>query len=83
MMVGRRWARFRAQHMWTTQPRGGEHNHVEAPCREAARLVDLVVIPCEPTAPDLEAIGATIYVLQETITPGVIVPEPRASRIEH
>lgn len=47
--------------------------HVEAPCREAATLVDLVVIPCGPTAPDLEAIGATIYVLQETKTPGVIV----------
>ena len=47
--------------------------HVEAPCREAARVVDLVVIPCGPTAPDLEAIGATIYVLQETKTPGVIV----------
>src|SRR2546428_11477582 len=47
--------------------------HVEAPCREAAKLVDLVVIPCGPTAPDLEAIGATIYVLQETKTPGVIV----------
>src|SRR5216683_1310928 len=47
--------------------------HVEAPCREAANLVDLVVIPCGPSAPDLEAIGATIYVLQETKTPGVIV----------
>ena len=30
--------------------------HVEAPCREAAKLADLVVIPCGPTAPDLEAI---------------------------
>ena len=47
--------------------------HVEAPCREAARLADLVVIPCGPTAPDLEAIGATIYVLQETKRRGVIV----------
>lgn len=47
--------------------------HVEAPCREAAQLADLVVIPCGPTAPDLEAIGATIYVLQETNTPGLIV----------
>ena len=47
--------------------------HVEAPCREAARLADLVVIPCGPSAPDLEAIGATIHVLQETKTPGVIV----------
>jgi len=47
--------------------------HVEAPCREAARSADLVVIPCGPSAPDLEAIGATIHVLQETKTPGVIV----------
>jgi chromosome partitioning protein len=47
--------------------------HVEAPCREAANLADLVVIPCGPSAPDLEAIGATIHVLQETKTPGVIV----------
>jgi chromosome partitioning protein len=47
--------------------------HVEAPCRESARLADLVVIPCGPTAPDLEAIGATIHILQETKTPGVIV----------
>ncbi len=47
--------------------------HVEAPCREAARLADLIVIPCGPSAPDLEAIGATIHVLQETKTPGVIV----------
>ena len=47
--------------------------HVEAPCREAAGLADLVVIPCGPSAPDLEAIGATIHVLQETKTPGVIV----------
>jgi chromosome partitioning protein len=47
--------------------------HVEAPCREAAKLADLVVIPCGPTAPDLEAIGATIHILQETETPGVIV----------
>lgn len=47
--------------------------HVEAPCREAAKLADLVVIPCGPTAPDLEAIGATIHILQETKTPGVIV----------
>ena len=47
--------------------------HVEAPCREAARLADLVVIPCGPSAPDLEAISATIHVLQETKTPGVIV----------
>src|SRR6266516_3050055 len=44
--------------------------HVEAPCRETAKLVDLIVIPCGPTAPDLEAIGATIYVVQETKTPG-------------
>ena len=47
--------------------------HVEAPCQEAAQAADLVVIPCGPSAPDLEAIGATIYVLQETKTPGVIV----------
>jgi chromosome partitioning protein len=47
--------------------------HVEAPCREAAKLADFVVIPCGPTAPDLEAIGATIYILAETKTPGVIV----------
>jgi chromosome partitioning protein len=47
--------------------------HVEAPCREAAKLADLVVIPCGPSAPDLEAIGATIHILQETHTPGVIV----------
>jgi chromosome partitioning protein len=47
--------------------------HVEAPCRESARLADLVVIPCGPSAPDLEAIGATIHILQETKTPGVIV----------
>ena len=47
--------------------------HVEAPCRESARLADLVVIPCGPSAPDLEAIGATIQILQETKTPGVIV----------
>src|SRR5688500_955428 len=30
--------------------------HVEAPCREATHLSDLVVIPCGPTAPDVEAI---------------------------
>jgi chromosome partitioning protein len=47
--------------------------HVEAPCREAAKLADLVVIPCGPSAPDLEAIGATIHILQETKTLGVIV----------
>jgi chromosome partitioning protein len=47
--------------------------HVEAPCREAAKLADFVVIPCGPTAPDLEAIGATIHILQETNTSGVIV----------
>jgi chromosome partitioning protein len=47
--------------------------HVEAPCREAAKRSDLVVIPCGPSAPDLEAIGATIHILQETKTPGVIV----------
>jgi chromosome partitioning protein len=47
--------------------------HVEAPCREAAKLADLVVIPCGPTAPDLEAISATIHILQETKTPGGIV----------
>jgi len=35
--------------------------HVEAPCREAAKLVDLVVIPCGPSAPDLEAIGANAH----------------------
>ena len=47
--------------------------HVEAPCKEAAKLANLVVIPCGPTAPDLEAIGATIYILKETQTPGIIV----------
>jgi len=47
--------------------------HVEAPCREAAKLADFVVIPCGPTAPDLEAIGATIHILQETNTSGVVV----------
>jgi hypothetical protein len=47
--------------------------YVEAPRREAAHLVDLVVIPCGPTAPDLEAIGATFYELQGTKTPGFIV----------
>jgi chromosome partitioning protein len=47
--------------------------HVETPCREAAKLADMVVIPCGPTAPDLEAIGATIHVLQETKTPGLLV----------
>jgi chromosome partitioning protein len=47
--------------------------HVEAPCHEAARLADFVIIPCGPTAPDLEAIGATIYVLKETKTLGAIV----------
>lgn len=47
--------------------------HVASPCQEAARAADLVVIPCGPSAPDLEAIGATIHVLQETNTPGVIV----------
>jgi chromosome partitioning protein len=45
--------------------------HVEAPCRKAAKkLSDMVVIPCGPSAPDLEAIGATIHILQETNTPG-------------
>ena len=47
--------------------------HVEAPCREATHLSDLVVIPCGPTAPDVEAIGATIHILRETKTPGIIV----------
>jgi chromosome partitioning protein len=47
--------------------------HVEAPCKEAAKQANLVVIPCGPTAPDLEAIGATIYILKETQTPGIIV----------
>jgi chromosome partitioning protein len=47
--------------------------HVEAPCRGAAKFSDLVVIPCGPSAPDLEAIGATIHILRETNTPGVIV----------
>jgi chromosome partitioning protein len=33
--------------------------HVEAPCREAAKLADLVVIPCGPTAPDKAAAEIT------------------------
>jgi hypothetical protein len=28
--------------------------HVEAPCREAAKLADFVIIPCGPTAPVLQ-----------------------------
>lgn len=47
--------------------------HGEEPCQEAAKASSLVVVPCGPSAPDLEAIGATIYILQETQTPEVII----------
>jgi len=38
--------------------------HVEQPAADAARLADLVVIPCGPSVLDIEAIGATVQIAQ-------------------
>ncbi len=46
---------------------------IESPSAEAARLADLVVIPCGPTVLDMEAIGDTIAITQRLQTPTVIV----------
>jgi chromosome partitioning protein len=46
---------------------------VERPSVEAARLADLVVIPCGPTILDVEAIAATIAIVQRVDRPAVIV----------
>jgi chromosome partitioning protein len=46
---------------------------VERPSLEAARLADLVVIPCGPSIVDIEAIGATVDIVQQTRTLAVIV----------
>ncbi len=46
---------------------------VERPSLEAARLADLVVIPCGPSIVDIEAIGATVDIVQRIGNPAVIV----------
>ncbi|MCB1034329.1 MAG: ParA family protein [Acidobacteria bacterium] len=46
---------------------------IESPSTEAARLADLVVIPCGPTVLDMEAIGDTIAITQRLQKPTVIV----------
>lgn len=46
---------------------------VERPSVEAARVADLVVIPCGPTPLDMEAIGDTIAITQRVDVPAVIV----------
>jgi len=46
---------------------------VERPSLEAARLADLVVIPCGPSIVDIEAIGATVDIIHKTGNPAVIV----------
>lgn len=46
---------------------------IEAPCIEAARLANLVVIPCGPSVVDIEAIGATISIAEKVGTPAIIV----------
>ncbi len=46
---------------------------IEAPSAQAARLSDLVVIPCGPTVLDIEAIGATIDIAQGVGARPVIV----------
>lgn len=47
--------------------------HTLAPASEAAKLADLVIIPCRPGMMDLDAIGATILMVQRLQKPGVIV----------
>ena len=46
---------------------------VERPSAEAAKAADLCIIPCGPSVVDIEAIGATIEILNRVRTPGVIV----------
>lgn len=46
---------------------------IERPSVEAARVADLVVIPCGPTPLDMEAIGDTIAITQRVDVPAVIV----------
>jgi chromosome partitioning protein len=46
---------------------------VERPALEAARQVDLVIIPCGPSLLDIEAIGQTVEIVQKSGTPAVIV----------
>jgi chromosome partitioning protein len=46
---------------------------VERSSLEAAKLADLVVIPCGPSIVDIEAIGATVSIVERTSTPAVIV----------
>jgi chromosome partitioning protein len=46
---------------------------VERSSLEAAKLADLVVIPCGPSIVDIEAIGATVNIVAKTRTPALIV----------
>lgn len=46
---------------------------VERPSVDAARVADLVVIPCGPSIIDIEAIGATIAITTRLQTPAVVV----------
>ena len=46
---------------------------VERPIVEAARVADLGIIPTGPSVVDIEAIGATIHILETVRTPGCIV----------
>lgn len=46
---------------------------VESPSAEAARLADLVVIPCGPTVLDMEAIGDTVAITRRLRRRTVIV----------
>jgi chromosome partitioning protein len=46
---------------------------VEKPSAEAARVADLVVIPCGPSVIDIEAIGATIGIVERVGKRAVIV----------
>jgi len=47
--------------------------HAEEPAVDAARLADLVVIPTRPAILDLEAISATVEIVQSVGTKAVIV----------
>jgi chromosome partitioning protein len=46
---------------------------VERPSLEAARMSDLVVIPCGPSIVDIEAIGDTVSIVNQSGAPAVIV----------
>ena len=47
--------------------------HAEAPAVAAARVADLIVIPTRPSVLDLEAIGASVAIIQAVRKPAAIV----------